>query len=98
MGVYIVSSPALEDFATSLSRCLDSMRSSARSGALMMRLRMRRMFTRLRRGMKGKGDKFWDVAWSKGDERPILRPGRIFDVSHLDFELDLFSGAACDFC
>ena len=75
MGVYIVSSPALEDFVTSASRCFDSRRSSFRSGVLMMDVKMRRMVSRLRRGVRGRGDKFWGMAWSKGDERPILRPG-----------------------
>ena len=90
MGVYIVSSPALEEFVTSVSRCLDSMRSSAQSGMLMMDVKMRRMVSRLRRGLRGSRDKFWGMTWSKGDKRPILRPGGICVDVDIWINLDLF--------
>ena len=90
MGVYIVSSPSLEDFVTSATRCFDSMRSSFRSGVMMMDVKMRRMVSRLRRGVRGRGDKFWGMSWSKGDERPILRPGEICADVDIWINLSLF--------
>ena len=67
-------------------------------GMMMMDVRMRRMVSRLRRGVRGRGDKFWGMSWSKGDERPILRPGEICADVNIWINLGLFSGAACDFC
>ena len=79
MPVLLISSHWLDDVLISAARCWEDLRDSAHFSMKMMKVKTKRFMSMAKRRLSPRPDTFssWRMTWSKGDERPILRPGEL---------------------